>query len=381
MINLLHRYIFKELLISFGVSFLFFLFILVLANAFQDLSEMLMSGKLGFQEFFQLILLLIPYLAIYAIPLAVLSGILITFGRMSSEGEITAMKVSGFGLYQISASVFFIAFMSMTFSALVTLHFGPKSVVSYKSILAKTLIDNPLGFIKEGEFVDDFPGYIIYVNEREGYQLNDLWIWELDESNQFNLFLKAREGTLEYAPRKNAIMLDLFGGSIEQRSGMDFNDIGIESPKILYFKELPISLPLDEALNDYVAKPIRYKDMTLAQLLERRTQLIKEEIKLGESFSQERGKLQLYVHQNLSQAYSVFALVLIGIPLAMHVGRKESYINIILALLIALSYHTLFVFVSWFEGIGGFRSDILVWVPNIIFQLLGIVLFAKALKH
>ena len=381
MINLLHRYIFKELLISFGVSFLFFLFILVLANAFQDLSEMLMSGKLGFQEFFQLIFLLIPYLAIYAIPLAVLSGILIAFGRMSSEGEITAMKVSGFGLYQISASVFFIAFMSMTFSALVTLHFGPKSVVSYKSIIAKTLIDNPLGFIKEGEFVDDFPGYIIYVNERSGYQLNDVWIWELDEFNQFNLFLKAREGTLKYVPKKNAIMLDLFGGSIEQRSGMDFNNIGIESPNILYFEELPISLPIDEALNDYVAKPMRYKDMTLAQLLEKRTQLIKQEVKLGESFSQERGKLQLYVHQNLSQAYSVFALVLIGIPLAIHVGRKESYINIILALLIALSYHTLFVFVSWLEGIGGFRSDILVWVPNIIFQLLGIVLFAKALKH
>ena len=381
MINLLHRYIFKELLISFGVSFLFFLFILVLANAFQDLSEMLISGKLGFQEFFQLIALLVPYLAIYAIPLAILSGILIAFGRMSSEGEITAMKVSGFGLYQISASVFFIAFMGMAFSALVTLHFGPKSVVSYKSILAKTLINNPLGFIKEGEFIEDFPGYIMYVKDREGIRLNELWIWELDESNQVNLFLKAQKGTLEYAPKKNAIMLDLLDGSIEKRSGMDFNNVGIESPKILYFDELPILLSLDGALSNYVAKPMRYKDMTLAQLIEKRDQLIEQEVRSGESFSQERGKLQLYVHQNLSQAYSVFALVLIGIPLAMHVGRKESYINIILALLIALSYHTLFVFVSWFEGIGGFRSDVLVWIPNITFQLLGIVLFAKALKH
>ena len=77
MINLLHRYIFKELLISIGISFCFFLFVLLMGETIRDLSELLTSGKLGFKLFLQLMALLIPHLAIYAIPFAVLSGILI----------------------------------------------------------------------------------------------------------------------------------------------------------------------------------------------------------------------------------------------------------------------------------------------------------------
>ena len=61
MINLLHRYIFKELLISIGISFCFFLFVLLMGETIRDLSELLTSGKLGFKLFFQLIALLIPH--------------------------------------------------------------------------------------------------------------------------------------------------------------------------------------------------------------------------------------------------------------------------------------------------------------------------------
>ena len=64
MINLLHRYIFKELLISIGISFCFFLFVLLMGETIRDLSELLTSGKLGFKLFLQLMTLLSAVLAI-----------------------------------------------------------------------------------------------------------------------------------------------------------------------------------------------------------------------------------------------------------------------------------------------------------------------------
>ena len=155
MINLLHRYIFKELLISIGISFCFFLFVLLMGETIRDLSELLTSGKLGFKLFFQLIALLIPHLAIFAIPFAVLSGILIGLGRLCADEEITAMKASGFSLYQISSSVFFIAFLGMLISAAFSLHYGPKSSLAYRSLIAQSLVDNPLGCIQEKKFVKD----------------------------------------------------------------------------------------------------------------------------------------------------------------------------------------------------------------------------------
>lgn len=381
MVHLLHRYIFKELLIGIGISFSFFLLVLVLANAVQDLSEMFTTGKLGFKEFSQLLLLLFPYLATYAIPLSVLSGIFIAFGRLSADGELTAMKASGFSLFQMASSVFLIAFIGMVFSALVTLHYGPKSVSTYKSILANTLINNPLGFIQEGKFIRDFPGYILYTNDWDGAELKDLWIWELGEGNELNLFLRSESGLLSYDQDKNSILLDLKKGRIEERTAFDFSAGSLANPKILYFESLPISLSLERLLGNFVVKATRYKHMTLQQLLDRRAELIEEERNSGTFFSQERSRIQVYIHKNLSQAYSVFALALIGVPLAIQVGRKESYINILLALLIALLYHVLFVFSSWIESAGALRSDLLVWLPNIIFQLLGIVLFARALRR
>ena len=71
--------------------------------------------------------------------------------------------------------------------------------------------------------------------------------------------------------------------------------------------------------------------------------MIEQEQKSGTEFSQERGRLQVYIHQKSLAGLFGFCLALIGIPLAIRVGRKESYINILLAL-IALLYHILFVF-------------------------------------
>ena len=381
MINLLHRYIFKELLISIGISFCFFLFVLLMGETIRDLSELLTSGKLGFKLFLQLMALLIPHLAIYAIPFAVLSGILIGFGRMCADEEITAMKASGFSLYQIASSVFLIAFLGMIISAAFSLYYGPKSTLTYRSLIAQSLADNPMGFIQEKKFVKDFPGYVIYVNDRKGKELNDFWVWELNEADEVELFVRAERGELDYNVDKRALLLNLENGSIEGRTTLDTSSISASSPKILYFQSLPIVLSLDTLFENLSTGPIRYKDMTLGQLMDERESLKEKEVQADGRMSEERKHLQLYIHENLSQAYSVFALSLVAIPLAIRVGRKESLINVLIALLIALLYHLLTVSMSWFDGVEGIRSDLLIWIPNILFQFLGIWLFSKAARQ
>ena len=189
-----------------------------MGETIRDLSELLTSGKLGFKIFLQLMALLIPHLAIYAIPFAVLSGILIGFGRMCADEEITAMKASGFSLYQIASSVFLIAFLGMIISAAFSLYYGPKSTLTYRSLIAQSLADNPMGFIQEKKFVKDFPGYVIYVNDRKGKELNDFWVWELNEADEVELFVRAERGELDYNVDKRALLLNLENGSIEGKN-------------------------------------------------------------------------------------------------------------------------------------------------------------------
>ena len=381
MISLLHRYILKELLISIGISFCFFLLILLMGETIRDLSELLTSGKLGFNLFLKLIVLLIPHLAIYAIPFALLSGILIGLGRMCADEEITAMKSSGFSLYQISSSAFLIAFFGMIISSVFSLYYGPKSTLTYRSLIAQSLAENPMGFIQEKKFVKDFPGYVIFANEREGNELNDFWVWELNEADEVQLFIRSQRGQLDYNANKRALLLNLEHGSIESRTTLDASSISASSPKILYFQSLPIVLSLDALFEDLSTGPLRYKEMTLGQLMDERETLKEKELQADGRMSEERKHLQLYIHENLSQAYSVFALSLVAIPLAIRVGRKESLINVLIALLIALLYHLLTASMSWFDGVEGIRSDLLIWIPNILFQFLGIWLFSQAARQ
>ena len=378
MINRLHRYIFKELLISISASYCFFVILLILATTFRDLSEMLNGGKLGFHLFCQLMLLLLPVVSVYVIPLAVLSGILIAFGRLSSSSEITAMKSLGLSLYQIASSVSLIAFICMGISALTSLHYAPNALLSYKTLIAKSIFENPIGFIQEKKFIKEFPGYVIYLKERDGSKLKDFWIWEMDESNRVEMFIRSKTGELSFDQATNALTLSLNHGSIERRSGAINKTIQVDSPKILFFENLPISLPLSDLFGRSETQTLRFKHMTFAQLMDERERLLEKERADNVQFSDERADLQNYIHKNFSQAYSVFALAIIGVPLAIKVGRKESYVNVFLALAVALGYHFLFIMVSWFSEIPGLRSDLLIWMPNILFQSLGFWLFAKS---
>ena len=122
MLRLLHRHILKEILIATGLAMGLFIFVLLMGNAIRDIVELVAAGKLGALVFLKLIGLLIPYVGAYALPLGMLTGTLIALGRLSTQGEITAMKAAGISLYQIAAPVFLISFLGMVVGILVNLH-------------------------------------------------------------------------------------------------------------------------------------------------------------------------------------------------------------------------------------------------------------------
>jgi lipopolysaccharide export system permease protein len=100
-----------------------------------------------------------------------------------------------------------------------------------------------------------------------------------------------------------------------------------------------------------------------------------------EGISKGRMKVQMHMQKSFAMAFSVFSLAIFGVPLAIQVGRKESYANLAIALIIAMSYYFLIIAVSWLEGARGLRPDLLIWLPNIIFQAVGFYLIQRANRH
>lgn len=358
-----------------------FVFVLLMGNAMRDIASLVAAGKLDLVVFLKLMGLLIPYVAAYALPLGMLTGTLMALGRLSSQQEITAMKSAGLSLFQIASPVFLISFVGMVAGVVVNLHYAPQSRSAYKQLMVSAVSENPIGFIEEKRFINEFPGYVIYMGGRDGPLMKDFWIWELDEEKRVKLFLRAAEGELDFNKAENALVLTLRDGTAEQRSDDDPEALSSEPMRSLFFGELPIELPLDQIFGEKNKRRARIKEMTFAQLMQVREQALEKELEAGEGMSPGRMKVQMHMQKGFAMAFSVFSLAIFGIPLAIQVGRKETYANLAIALVIAMTYYFLIIVVSWLEGNPALRPDILIWLPNIIFQSVGFYLIQKANRH
>jgi lipopolysaccharide export system permease protein len=319
--------------------------------------------------------------AAYALPLGVLTGTLMALGRLSSQQEITAMKSAGLSLYQIASPVFLISFIGMIAGVVVNLHYAPQSRLAYKQLMASAVSENPVGFIEERRFIHEFPGYVIYMGGRDGSLMKDFWIWELDEKQRVKLFLRAKEGEINFDEANSALVLTLRDGTAEQRDESDPEALADEPMRSLFFGELPIELPMGTLFGESNQRKARTKEMTFAQLMEVRERELVEEELTGEGMTKKRMKVQMHLQKNFAMAFSVFSLAIFGVPLAIQVGRKESYANLAIALIIAMTYYFLVIAVSWLEGARSLRPDLLIWLPNIIFQAVGFYLIQRSNQH
>ena len=103
--NLLDRYIFKSVLGSCLAAVALFAFVLMLGNAIRDLLGYVLAGQLPLLTFGELLLLLLPFVASYALPMGILTGVLLTLGRLSADSEVTAMRAAGISLTRLARPV------------------------------------------------------------------------------------------------------------------------------------------------------------------------------------------------------------------------------------------------------------------------------------
>jgi lipopolysaccharide export system permease protein len=194
--------------------------------------------------------------------------------------------------------------------------------------------------------------------------------------------MRAAEGLLDYDEVNRDLVLTLKNGTAEKRDVDNPEAFGGDMPDSLFFGELPIALPLDQLFGDREGpRRVRVKDMTFAQLMERRQSELDKEAETGEPMTKDRLKVQMHIQKNFALAFSVFSLAVFGVPLAIQVGRKETYANLGIALVIAMTYYFLIIMVSWLEDSPGLRPDLLIWLPNLFFQGIGFWMIRRASRH
>ena len=356
--RILRIYLLKELLQPTGMALILFTFILLVGNLVK-LADLLINKGVSILATLQMFSLLVPSLLSHTVPMAVLTGTLLAFGRLSSDREILAMRTSGVSLFSIAAPILIVAFTLSLGLIPINDQVVPWSHYATRQLLADIGIRNPTAFLEAGTFIKEFKPYILFIYRVEGNRLYKVRIYEPREGRPTRTIV-AERGEFIPLSKERRVMLKLYDGSSDEPDP--------KNPSKFYkleFKSYTMNLALKEGQDPRTIER-KPKDMNLDQLRVEEAKLQPQGI--------DTTPLKIEAHRRVAMAFSPLAFVLMGLPLGITTRRAQKSIGLGLSVLIFLGYY-LFLIVgqSLAEG-GSLPIGLALWMGNAVFFVLGSIL-------
>jgi len=163
--NLIDRYVARELASSaFAVTV-----VLVLIMAVQALSQVLddvVEDGLPMTTVLGLVGINIIGLLGIVMSLGVFLGVMVGLGRLTRDGEITAMNACGIGLARLCKPALLVATVFALVSALLSIWLTPWSVRQQQLLTQTVATQSPLAFLQPGTFADIGEGGATFYSEQ-----------------------------------------------------------------------------------------------------------------------------------------------------------------------------------------------------------------------
>ena len=373
--GLLQRHIFGNVAVACLAAVSVFAFVLIAGQGLRDLLGYVVAGQIPMGTALELLGLLVPFVGVYALPIGLLTAVLLVLGRMSSQQEITAMRAAGLSLGFVARPIWLISAGAAVFSLFLNFYLMPVARSEYRSILFATVRQNPLNFIVPRTFVRDFPGFVVYVGERRGAELRDFWLWEVDAQKRVMSVARAKSGSVDFREEDNRMILTLREVSVETRDRERPEDFSKPQP-VGNSDSMTVELSLDGIFGQMKVVP-KISLMTFAQLMTRRAELT---AKGGGATAVEKSELtrvKVTLSQKAASSLAVLAFGFVAVPLGIKVSRKETSANLGIAVVLVLGYYFLASLANMLEHSPRLLPELWAWVPPLVYAAAGLWLFRR----
>ncbi|MBI1796633.1 MAG: LptF/LptG family permease [Candidatus Eisenbacteria bacterium] len=212
--RILHSYILRLHVVPFLLGFGVVTFILVMDVLF-DYLDLVLNRGVAVGVVLQLFVLSLGYIVALSAPCAVLVAVLMTFGRLSQDNEITALRAIGVNMASILVGPV-LAALALTFGlTLFNNHVLPESNHAFANLLVDIGRMRPTVKLQEGVFITDFPGYNMLVQSVNGRtnEMRGITIYQLNPGGPPTTIL-AKKGFLSYTRDGRTAVLELKDGEI-----------------------------------------------------------------------------------------------------------------------------------------------------------------------
>lgn len=369
----IQRYIFREFLgpTLLGLGVYTFLFIVKLLF---DLAELAIRRQVPLALLGQFLLLALPRLLAITGPMAVLLGIMVGMGRLSSDQEITAMRGAGVSYLQMLVPALFLGLGASFLVAYDTLVIIPRVTFEQHRLNAEVLLSGDVSRgLKPGVFYKEIPDVLLYAErvDRDG-RLGGVLLVQKQSDNTIRLTL-AREAYIQQEAETGRIRFLLRDGeshSTPPGEGHQYERSRFEE-ELLVRPPDPSLLSMADRLRG--ADRRSYREQTTAALLE----TLRRPVDSPESLSaKRRPRAVLELHRRFALPAASILFALLGFPLGIVTRRGGRSSGFALSILVVLGYWLVATAAENLVTGGALPGWLAAWLPNALSLTLGLVLLA-----
>jgi len=355
--RIIDRYVIRQVLMPFGIGVVVFTFVFII-RTLMDYVEPLVAKGVSTWVLIRVILLLIPQALALSIPMSLLLGLLVAFGKLSSHREFVALQACGISIKRLLVPVGLVSLVGWAATSYVMLVGVPESNQAFRELTFSVMADRAEGEVKPRVFFDDFTDLVIYVREiPAGGGWNGVFLADFRPNQPHSVYI-ARHGGVIVDRQHRTVQLVLEDGFRHTPENEDSN----------LFRFTRSELRIDpEGLFPKDGPTKTEHEMTIAEL---RTRISDLEAK---GFSTHNQRIAIYQKFSIPVACLVFGVI--GLALGATNRRDGALGSFGIGIAVVFAYYVpLFLFPQMTKG-GYIPPWLAAWAPNILLGAFALMLF------
>lgn len=220
----LHRYLLSQVLATLMLTVGIFTAVLMMGNAMKEVLALVVKGQASLWGVTKAFALLVPFVISFALPMGLLTAMLLVFGRFSADQELTAARAGGVSLVSLIRPVILFSILMAGLSAWINLQIAPQCRTAYKQLVFDLAKQNPAALLSEKTFVTEVPNHVIYIRElnRDPAQphrwtMNHVLLNRLQDGELIQR-TRALRGEVEYDETVKRFVFRLFDAQVNVRA-------------------------------------------------------------------------------------------------------------------------------------------------------------------
>ncbi len=360
-LNILDKYLLRQILESFIPGVVIFTTLIFASDQFLSLVKQISNYGIPFDIAFIAVLLQLPYIIVFTIPMAILLAVILTFNKLNQNNEITVMRACGMSLRRLAVPVLVFSFVAAMGSFIINEFIVPAANTQARNLMLYALTQKNLpqersNFSFREYDVNKQLKRLFYVSNYKDKKLEGVTVLDLSKHDVIQV-LQAKYAQAELSKWN-------FYEAVNYTVSMDGKVMNTA-----VFKESTLNSNFNLSQLKDLNKARELNFFALSKYI--------SEFEKNTENKAETTALKIRLYEKLSLPATCFLISIIGVPLAISFPRVRFNRGLLFSILIIFFYYLLRAVSTSLGEAQYVMPFFAAWLPNIIVLLAGCFLFYR----